>query len=58
MVDDHSMSNQCSRLIFGLFALARAKVFAYFYIKIYFFILHNYFSKTPTSDYMFYVIFY
>ena len=44
--------------ILRAFTLAHAKVLVYFIIETYFFfILHIYFSKQPTSDYLIYITF-
>ena len=36
---------------------SETKIFVYFSIKMYFFILYTHFSKHPTSDYLFYTTF-
>ena len=56
-INDSTLNLNFSFPILWAFTSTHAKVFIYFSIKIYFSILHTYFSKHPTSDYLFYITF-
>ena len=54
---DNTLSLNFSFPILRAFTSTHAKVLVYLSIKTYFSILHTYFSKHPTSYYLFYIAF-